>query len=311
MLKTSASTPACRCKAIAIGGGASNFLHGIKQKESVEHLGCIAADTDLQSLSSNAVEANCLLGISGLGTGGDSAHGRKMALRSKPGIRACLERVDVLFILACLGGGTGGGASSVVAELARKMGLLTIAVVTLPFHFERLRLESATAQINELAGHVDSLIVLPNEDATHFSGAGLSMGEALDTTEGLIRNVVRGITELVLNPEHANQDILDLKARLPKNRQGAVASARASGPRKAQLAARNACQSPSLDTERQIQARSVILIISARTGELDTKEVNVVETIVRNAFPKDVDFMLGTVDASLPANTLDVTVIAY
>ena len=201
-------------RVIGIGGGGGNAVEHMLSS-NIEGVEFVCANTDAQALNKSAVRTALQLGnnvTKGLGAGADPDIGRQAALEDRDRIVDLLEGSDMIFITAGMGGGTGTGASPIVAQLAKELGVLTVAVVTKPFPFElKRRMKIAEDGIAELAQHVDSLITVPNEKLLNVLGGGISLQDAFKAANDVLHGAVQGIAELITRPGMINVDFADVR----------------------------------------------------------------------------------------------------
>jgi cell division protein FtsZ len=295
-------------KVMGIGGAGGNAVdHMIKN--GVSGVEFIAANTDAQSLARGHSKAQIQLGSSGLGAGARPEAGRAAAMEHREAIREALSGAHMAFITAGMGGGTGTGAAPVVAEIAKEMGILTVAVVTKPFAFEGKRMRVAEQGIEELSQHVDSLIVILNERLMDVLGDDVSMKEAFRAADDVLHNAVAGIAEIINCPGLVNVDFEDVRTVMAEMGMAMMGSAHASGVDRARLAAEQAVASPLLEGVNLSGARGVLVNITASEG-LKMREVNEVMTTVRGFAADDATIIFGAVYDDSMGDDLRVTVVA-
>jgi cell division protein FtsZ len=232
-------------KVIGVGGGGGNAVQHMLTK-NVDGVDFIAANTDAQALKHLHAKTILQLGSSitkGLGAGANPEIGRQAALEDKERIAEVLSGADMVFITAGMGGGTGTGAAPVVAQIARDMGILTVAVVTKPFRFEK-RMEIADRGLRELAECVDSLITIPNEKLLAVLGERTSMLEAFGAANDVLLGAVQGIADLIIRPGVINVDFADVRTVMSEMGMAMMGTGRASGENRARDAAEAAIRSP-------------------------------------------------------------------
>src|SRR4051812_12852328 len=233
-------------KVIGVGGAGGNAVdHMIRN--GVSGVEFVAANTDAQALARGLAKLQLPLGATGLGSGAKPEAGRAAALEARDQIADSLRGAHMVFITAGMGGGTGTGAAPVVAEVAKEMGILTVAVVTKPFSFEGARrLQSAEAGIQELSQHVDSVIVILNEKLEEVLGDEISMEEAFSSADSVLKNAVAGISEIINVPGLINVDFQDVRTVMAEQGMAMMGSAAASGVDRARIAAEQPVASPPL-----------------------------------------------------------------
>lgn len=256
-------------KVIGVGGGGGNAVkHMIaRQVEGVEF---VCANTDAQSLKNISAKTVLQLGggmTRGLGAGANPDVGRQAAMEDKDRIAEILRGADMVFIAAGMGGGTGTGAAPVIAQIARDMGVLTVAVVTKPFSFEGpKRMRVALKGIEELSQHVDSLITIPNQKLAPVLGANTSLLAAFEAANNVLLDAVQGIADLIIRPGMINADFADVRTVMSEMGLAMMGTGRASGENRARLAAEMALGSPLLDDVNLQGARGILVNI---TGGMD------------------------------------------
>ncbi|MBS1216105.1 MAG: cell division protein FtsZ [Proteobacteria bacterium] len=269
----------------------------------------MAANTDAQALARCLAKQQIQLGGTGLGAGAKPEAGRAAATEQRELIREALEGANMAFITAGMGGGTGTGAAPVVAEVAKEMGILTVAVVTKPFAFEGKRMRVAEAGLDELAQNVDSLIVILNERLMEVLGEDVSMKEAFRAADGVLHNAVAGIAEIINCPGLINVDFEDVRTVMAEMGMAMMGSAHASGVDRARIAAEEAVASPLLEGVNLAGARGVLVNITASEG-LKMREVNEVMNTVRSFAAEDATIIFGAVYDDTMGDNLRVTVVA-
>ena len=299
-------------KVIGVGGGGGNAVHHMISNQ-VEGVEFICANTDSQALSN--IDAKTILqmgsGVTkGLGAGANPEIGRQAALEDRDEIAAILAGADMVFITAGMGGGTGTGAAPIVAEVARELGILTVAVVTKPFPFEgRKRLLVAQQGIEALSEHVDSLITIPNEKLLDVLGKDASLLDAFKAANDVLLGAVKGIADLIMNPGMINVDFADVKTVMSEMGMATMGTGHASGPDRAREAAEAAIRSPLLEDVNLEGARGILVNITA--GEnLSLGEFSEVGDTIEEFASDDATVVIGTViDPSLK-DEIRVTVVA-
>ncbi len=295
-------------KVIGVGGAGGNAVeHMIR--ENVQGVEFICANTDSQALARSSAQHKLQFGP-GLGAGGRPDKARALAEAERERIAEALDGAHMAFITAGMGGGTGTGAAPIVAEVARELGILTVAVVTKPFEFENAkRMRVAEEGLAELARHVDSLIVILNERLTEVLGEDISMVDAFKTADNVLRNAVGGIAEIINVPGLVNVDFEDVRTVMGEMGKAMMGSAAAAGVDRARLAAEQAVASPLLEGIELSGARGVLVNISASKG-LGMKEVREVMDTIRAYAAEDAHIIFGTVFDEAMEDGLRVTVVA-
>ena len=295
-------------KVIGIGGAGGNAVdHMIR--EGVNGVDFITANTDSQALGRSIAIHKLQLGKTGLGAGAKPEAGRSAAIEERDAIVESLKGAHMVFITAGMGGGTGTGAAPIVAEVARELGVLTVAVVTKPFGFEGTRLKVADVGITELQKHVDSLIVILNDRLMDVLGDDVSMDDAFKAADNVLRNAVGGIAEIINFPGLVNVDFEDVRTVMGEMGMAMMGSANAAGVDRARIAAERAVSSPLLEGVNLSGAKGVLVNITA-TRSLKMKEVNEVMTTVRAFAADDAHIIFGAVYDENMGEEIRVTVVA-
>lgn len=305
-------TQSALIKVIGVGGGGGNAVQYMVNKE-VEGVEFICANTDAQALSRNAARTALHIGgelTKGLGAGANPDIGRQAALEDRERIAETLSGADMVFITAGMGGGTGTGAAPIVAEVARELGILTVAVVTRPFPFEgRKRMKIAEEGINELRDAVDSLIIIPNEKLMQVLGKNCSLVNAFSAANDVLKGAVQGIADLITRPGMINVDFADVRTVMSEMGMAMMGSAVARGDNRAEEAAEAAIRSPLLE-DIDLRGASGILVNIAAGEDLSLGEFTEVGNIVEQYADEDATIVVGTViDPSL-GDEIKVTVVA-
>ncbi len=297
-------------KVIGVGGAGGNAVdHMIKN--GVQGVEFVIANTDAQALARSESRSQIQLGASGLGAGAKPEAGRAAAMEARDQIAEALRGAHMAFITAGMGGGTGTGAAPVVAEVAKDMGILTVAVVTKPFSFEGAkRLQSAETGIAELAEHVDSVIVILNEKLEEVLGDDVSMEEAFASADNVLKNAVAGISEIINVPGLINVDFQDVRTVMSEQGMAMMGSASASGIDRARIAAEEAVASPLLEGVNLSGARGVVVNITANKSSLKLRETKEVMNTIRSFAADDATIIFGAVYDEDMGDELRVTVVA-
>lgn len=303
------STPVI--KVIGVGGGGGNAVnHMIAAK--VEGVEFICANTDAQALKNVAAKTVLQLGgeiTKGLGAGANPEVGRQAAMEDRKLIEEVLQGADMLFITAGMGGGTGTGAAPVVAEIAKELGILTVAVVTKPFVFEqRKRMQVAEEGIANLVQHVDSLITIPNERLLAVMGK-VTLVNAFASANDVLLNAVQGIAELITNPGLINLDFADVRTVMSEMGMAMMGSGTAKGDQRAREAAEQAVYSPLLEDVDLKGARGILVNVIGNS-EMGLHEYNEVMEIITSYASKDVTVIAGTSIDNSMEDDLRVTIVA-
>jgi len=299
-------------KVIGVGGCGGNAVdHMIVQ--GVQGVEFICANTDAQALKRNQAKTQLQLGseiTKGLGAGANPEIGRQAALEDRERIAEMISGADMLFLTAGMGGGTGTGAAPVVAEVAKEMGILTVAVVTKPFAFEGKRQRLAQEGLDALAQHVDSLIVIPNDKLMQVLGNSVTLDEAFRAANDVLHGAVAGIAEIISCPGMINVDFADVRTVMGEMGMAMMGSAKAAGIGRAREAAEQAVACPLLEDINISDARGVLVNISASKATFQLQEMyDVMETI--KAFAADsATVIVGTVYDESLEDALRVTIVA-
>jgi cell division protein FtsZ len=299
-------------KVIGVGGCGGNAVDHMIEK-GVEGVEFISANTDAQALRRTQAKTQLQLGAGvtkGLGAGANPEVGRKAALEDRERVAEAIAGADMLFLTAGMGGGTGTGAAPVVAELAKELGILTVAVVTKPFAFEGKRQRIAQEGIEALSPHVDSLIVVPNDKLMEVLGNQVTLDGAFKAANDVLHGAVAGIAEIISCPGMINVDFADVRTVMAEMGMAMMGSARSSGPDRARLAAEQAVACPLLEDVNIADARGVLVNISASKATFQLQEMyDVMGTI--KAFSSDSAHpIIGTVYDDALGDQLRVTIIA-
>ena len=297
-------------KVIGVGGGGGNAVQHMVSK-TVDGVDFVAANTDAQALKSLDAQTTLQIGsgvTKGLGAGANPEVGRAAAMEDRDRIAEVLSGADMVFITAGMGGGTGTGAAPIVAEVAREMGILTVAVVTKPFNFEK-RAEVADYGIRELGQHVDSLITIPNEKLLAVLGERTSMLDAFSAANDVLLGAVQGIADLIIRPGMINVDFADVRTVMSEMGMAMMGTGRASGDNRAQDAAEAAIRSPLLEDVDLHGARGILVNVTAGP-DLNIGEFTDVGNIVEDFASGSATVVVGTVIDPDMGEELKVTVVA-
>ncbi|OGA49125.1 MAG: cell division protein FtsZ [Betaproteobacteria bacterium RIFCSPLOWO2_12_FULL_62_13] len=299
-------------KVIGVGGCGGNAIdHMIAQ--GVQGVEFICANTDAQALKRNQARVQLQLGANitkGLGAGANPEIGRQAALEDRERLAELITGADMLFLTAGMGGGTGTGAAPVVAEIAKEIGILTVAVVTKPFAFEGKRQRIAREGLEALAEHVDSLIVIPNDKLMQVLGNQVTLDEAFKAANDVLHGAVAGIAEIISCPGMINVDFADVRTVMAEMGMAMMGSAKASATDRARLAAEQAVSCPLLEDINISDARGVLVNISASKATFQLQEMyDVMETIKAFA-AESATVIVGTVYDESLEESLRVTIVA-
>ena len=301
-----------RIKVVGVGGGGGNALNTMISSD-LEGVEFIAANTDAQALPNNLAQHKIQLGpqlTKGLGAGGNPEVGRKSALEDVSRIQEALAGADMVFVTAGMGGGTGTGAAPVVAQIARDMGALTVAVVTKPFTFEgRRRAKNAELGIQELGAAVDTIITIPNQKLLSIAGDDMSMLEAFQRADDVLLQAVRGISDLIVHPGLINVDFADVKTIMSNMGRALMGTGYGKGKDRALEAARMAIASPLLD-EVSVEGATGILLNFTAGPDVRLSEIEAAASLVQESAHEDANIIFGVVTDSSMGDMVKVTVIA-
>ncbi|MBP9019894.1 MAG: cell division protein FtsZ [Syntrophobacterales bacterium] len=301
-----------RIKVIGIGGGGCNAVNTMISS-NLTGVEFIAANTDAQSLKTSLSPTKIQLGVGitkGLGAGADPETGRRAAEESVDLIRSVLEDQDMVFITAGLGGGTGTGGAPIVAQVAKELGALTVAVVTKPFQFEgKKRERHAEDGIAELRGIVDTLIVIPNQRLLSMGGRNMTLLEAFKKADDILYQAVKGVSDLILVPGYINLDFADVRTIMSGMGLALMGTGLARGENRAVEAAQRAISSPLLEDNSIQGARGVLLNITGGP-DMSLFEINEASSLIQAEAHEDANIIFGTVVDESMEDEIRITVIA-
>ncbi len=298
-------------KVIGVGGCGGNAVAHMIEK-NVGGVEFICANTDMQALKKSQAKTVLQIGnniTKGLGAGARPEIGREAALEDRERIAEVIDGADMLFITAGMGGGTGTGAAPIIAEVAKEMGILTVAVVTKPFAFEGKRTKLATDGLEELSKHVDSLIIIPNEKLMEVLGEDVPFLEAFQAANDVLHNAVSGIAEIINCPGLVNVDFADVRTVMSEMGMAMMGSAVAVGPDRARIAAEQAVASPLLEDVNLANARGVLVNITANHS-FKMKEYYDVMNTIKAFTADDATVIVGNVFDDAIGDGLRVTMVA-
>ncbi|MBS3905584.1 MAG: cell division protein FtsZ [Syntrophaceae bacterium] len=303
---------AARVKIIGIGGGGNNALNTMisSRLTGVEF---VAANTDAQALTANLAPMKFQLGASltkGLGAGANPEVGRKAALEDVEMIREILKGADMVFITAGLGGGTGTGGAPVIAEVAREMGALTVAIVTKPFHFEgKKRMKQAEEGLANLKMTADALITIPNQRLLSISGKNMTLLETFKKADEILFHAAKGISDIIVGHGIINLDFADVRAVMSETGMAMMGTGIASGENRSMEAAQKAISSPLLEDISIEGARG--LLINVTGGEnMTLNEINEATSLIQKEAHEDANVIWGMVIDPSMKEDIRITVIA-
>jgi len=302
-----------RLKVVGVGGGGGNALNNMID-QNLRGVDFIVANTDSQAIEMSGADIKIQLGTDitrGLGAGADPQTGKVAAEAERDHLREVLADTDMLFITAGMGGGTGTGGAPVIAEVAKELGILTVAVVTKPFNFEgKRRLRQAEAGIGELARHVDTLIIIPNQKLIGAVGKHTTMLEAFRKADDVLLQAVRGIAELITHTGYMNVDFADVKTVMSDTAGMAMmGSGVASGESRACEAAERAISSPLLEDVDIHGARGILVNVTGNE-DMTLAEYDEAVSIIHNMADEDANIICGMVYDQSAGDEMRVTVVA-
>lgn len=299
-------------KVIGVGGGGGNAVDHMVAA-NIDGVEFICANTDAQALKKSGAKSLLQLGggiTKGLGAGANPEIGRKAALEDRERIIELVEGADMLFITAGMGGGTGTGAAPIVAQVAKELGILTVAVVTRPFPFEgKKRNAIADAGIKELSQYVDSLITIPNEKLLYVLGKNASLLQAFGAANDVLLGAVQGIADLITRPGLINVDFADVRTVMSEMGMAMMGSGRASGEDRARRAAEGAVASPLLEDIDLSGACGILVNVTAGL-DMSIGEFEEVGNAIKEFASENATVVVGTVIDPEMSDELRVTVVA-
>jgi len=306
------NTSGANIKVIGVGGGGSNAI-GTMIASRMKGVEFIVANTDIQALQAVPTPSKLQLGVNltkGLGAGSDPEMGRQAALENSEEIGGMFEDADMVFVTAGMGGGTGTGAAPVIAQLAKEKGALTVGVVTKPFHFEgKKRMSQAEMGLMELRSSVDTLITIPNQRLLGVVGRHAGIGDAFKTADNVLKQAVKGISDLILTPGLINLDFADVKTIMSVGGMAIMGSGSAEGEDRAIEAAQNAISSPLLE-DTSIEGAKGVLINITGGQDMSLFEIDEASTLIQKKAHQDAHIIFGAVVDEKMKKELRVTVIA-
>jgi cell division protein FtsZ len=301
-----------KIKVIGIGGAGGNAVNTMISY-NLKGVDFISANTDAQALGASSSPIKIQIGVEvtkGLGAGSNPDVGRRSAIETKDLLRNSVEGADMVFITAGLGGGTGTGGAPIVAEIAKELGILTVAVVTKPFLFEgKKRNQQAEEGIADLRKIVDTLIVVPNQRLLGLGGKALSLLEAFKKADDILYHAVKGISDLIMVPGLINLDFADVKSIMSEMGMALMGTGIASGDCRAVEAAQRAISSPLLE-DNTIQGAHGILLNITGGPDMTLFEINEASSLIQSEAHEDANIIFGTVVDESMADEIRITVIA-
>ncbi len=301
-----------KIRVMGIGGGGSNAVNSMIMDGQIDGVDFIAVNTDAQALLNNQASTKLQIGENytrGLGSGGNPEVGRAAAEESVERVKQFLEGSDMVFLTAGMGGGTGTGATPIIARVAKEVGALTVAVVTKPFNFEGTRrMVAADDGIEELKDHVDTLIVVPNQRILESVDKKLSLLEAFRVADSVLGHGVKGISDLITQSGYVNVDFADVKSIMNDAGTALMGLGVGVGENRAQIAARQAISSPLLEVSME-GARGVLFNI-AGGEDLSLQEVEEASRIITQAADPDANIIFGATIDRGASDSIRITLIA-
>ncbi len=303
---------AARIKVLGIGGAGGNAINSIINEGGIPGVEFISINTDAQALLKNKADVKIQLGeklTKGLGSGGDPEIGRQAAEESKDKIKEEIEGVDMVFLSCGEGGGTGTGATPIIAQIAKELGILTVAVVTKPFDFEgKKRKQTAEEGIEKLKEFVDTLIIVPNQKVLQIIDKNTPILEAFKKIDDVLRQGIKSIAELIVTPGLINVDFADVKTIMTKAGTALLAIGSASGEKRALTAIKQAISSPLIDTS--IEGAKGILFNVVGGTDLTMSEVDEAASIIAKTVDPNADIIFGAVIDEQMVDQIKITIVA-
>jgi cell division protein FtsZ len=299
-------------KVVGVGGGGGNAVTHMVNS-GIEGVDFVCINTDAQALKHSKVKTSLQIGSNitkGLGAGADPEVGRQAAMEDRDRIIELIEGSDMIFITAGMGGGTGTGAAPIVAQVAKELGILTVAVVTKPFEMEGNKRTSLADQgINELHKYVDSLITIPNQKLLTVLGGDMTLLDAFKTANQVLQGAVQGIAELITRPGMINVDFADVRTVMAETGMAMMGSGHATGEGRARVAAEAAISSPLLEDVNLSGAHGLLINVTAGM-DLRTSEFHTVGETVKQYASDDATVVVGYVIDPEMTDQIRVTVVA-
>jgi cell division protein FtsZ len=302
-----------KIKVIGIGGGGGNAINTMVENK-LQGVEFIAANTDIQALDNSRADIRLQMGpgiTKGLGAGADPERGRDAALESIEDIKKIVKDSDMVFVTAGLGGGTGTGGAPVVAKLSKEAGALTVAVVTKPFFFEaKTRMKRAEEGWEQLKGHVDTIITIPNDRLLTLMQKGSKLIDMMKKADDVLLQAIKGITDLINLPGHINVDFADLRTVMQQVGPAIMGAGVAEGENRAIKAAKKAIDNPLLQDVGIDGAQGVLINISATEDSLTMTEFMEASSLIQEKAHDNANIVVGALFDESLGNSLRVTVIA-
>lgn len=312
LVKSDNVAPHAKILVIGVGGGGCNALNTMISDHGIQGVQFVAINTDSQALQNSLAETTLTIGMQttkGLGSGGNPEIGRKAAEESTEQLHELLTGADMVFITAGMGGGTGTGAAPIIAGISKNLGALTIGVVTTPFDFEgKPRMDNALSGVEEIKSRVDTLIIIPNQRLLSVTNSKVTFHDSLKQVDDVLARAVRSITDVITLPGLVNRDFADVKSIMADAGTAMMGMGSASGENRAEIATKDAIESPLLDMTIKGATKGLLFISGSENFTLD--ELNTSATIIRDQMQPDAELTWGgTIDSSL-GDELRVTVLA-
>ncbi len=312
MVSSEDGKQAAKIRVVGVGGGGSNAVNTMIAA-NLQRVDFIAANTDIQALAHNKAPIKIQIGTTltkGLGAGANPEMGREAALESRDQIAAALEGADMVFVTAGMGGGTGTGAAPIIADIAKRLGCLTVGVVTKPFQFEgNRRRKQAEQGIQELRAAVDTLITIPNQRLLALSDASMPLLETFKRADEVLLNAVQGISDLIQYHGYINVDFADVKTIMSDKGLALMGTGRANGERRALKAMEQAIASPLLE-DLSIDGATGLLINITGGRDMTLQEVNEALTLVHDAADPEAEIIFGSLIDDNAKDDVVITLIA-
>lgn len=301
-----------KIKVVAVGGGGGNSIAHMIEESKIDSVEFIAINTDAQVLLNNPAETKLQIGekiTRGLGSGGDPEMGKQAADESKDKIKELLLDSDMVFLTCGMGGGTGSGATSTIAQIAREVGALTVAIVTKPFAFEGARrMVVAEEAIERLNGNVDALIVIPNQRLMDVIDRKTTLADAFKVVDSVLAHGVQGISEIITTPGLINVDFADVRTIMRDAGSALLGIGTGVGENRAQMAARAAIQSPLLEVS--IEGAKGVLFNIAGGQDITMAEVDEAARIISENADADANIIFGATINPKLSDQIRITVVA-
>lgn len=312
LVKSDNVAPHAKILVVGVGGGGCNAVNTMISDHNIQGVQFVAVNTDSQALQNSLAESTVTIGMQstkGLGSGGNPEIGQKAAEESTEQLHEMLTGADMVFVTAGMGGGTGTGAAPIIAGISKNLGALTIGVVTTPFDFEgKPRMDNALNGVEEMRSRVDTLIVIPNQRLLSVINSKVSFHDALKQVDDVLARAVRSITDVITLPGLVNRDFADVKAIMEGAGTAMMGMGAASGENRAEIATKQAIESPLLDMTITGSTKGLLFISGSENFTLD--ELNTAANIIRDEMAPDSELTWGgTIDSSL-GDELRVTVLA-